>query len=51
MDILKLAKEYKRKTASRYLSVSSEEIAIKIIQSDLYSVSKKYDGHLYLLHF
>lgn len=51
MDILQLAKEYKRKTASRYLSVSSEEITTKIIQSDLYSVSKKYDGHLYLLHF
>lgn len=51
MDILQLAKEYKRKTASRYLPVSSEEITTKIIQSDLYSVSKKYDGHLYLLHF
>lgn len=51
MDILQLAKEYKRKTASRYLSVSSEEITTKIIDSDLYSVSKKYDGHLYLLHF
>ena len=51
MDILQLAKEYKRKTASRYLPVSSEEITTKIIPSDLYSVSKKYDGHLYLLHF
>ncbi len=51
MDILQLAKEYKRKTASRYLPVSSEEIISKIIESEEYSVSKKYDGHLYLLHF
>ena len=51
MDILQLAKEYKRKTASRYLPVSSEEITTKIIESDEYSVSKKYDGHLFLLHF
>ena len=51
MDILQLAKEYKRKTASRYLPVSSEEITTKIIESDEYSVSKKYDGHLYLLYF
>ncbi|MAO71054.1 MAG: hypothetical protein CMD02_00915 [Flavobacteriales bacterium] len=51
MDILQLAKEYKRKTASRYLPVSSEEITTKIIDSDLYYVSKKYDGHLYLLYF
>ena len=51
MDILQLSKEYKRKTASRYLPVSSEEITTKIIESDEYSVSKKYDGHLFLLHF
>jgi ATP-dependent DNA ligase len=51
MDILQLAKEYKRKTASRYLPVSSEEITTKIIESDEYSVSKKYDGHLFLLYF
>jgi len=51
MDILQLAKEYKRKTASRYLPVSSEEITTKIIESEEYSVSKKYDGHLYLLYF
>ena len=51
MDILQIAKEYKRKTASRYLPVSSEEITTKIIESDEYSVSKKYDGHLYLLYF
>ena len=51
MDILQLAKEYKRKTASRYLPVSSEEITTKIIESDEYAVSKKYDGHLYLLYF
>ena len=51
MDTLQLAKEYKRKTASRYLPISSEEITRKIIESDEYSVSKKYDGHLYLLYF
>ena len=51
MDIIQLAKEYKRKTASRYLPISSTEITTKIINSDLYSVSKKYDGHLYLLYF
>jgi len=51
MDILQLAKEYKRKTASRYLPVSSEEITTKIIESGEYAVSKKYDGHLYLLYF
>ena len=51
MDILQLAKEYKRKTASRYLPVSSDEITTKIIESGEYAVSKKYDGHLYLLYF
>ena len=51
MDILQLAKDYKRKTASRYLPVSSKEITTKIIESGEYAVSKKYDGHLYLLHF
>lgn len=51
MDILQLAKEYKRKTASRYLPVCSEEITTKIIESGEYAVSKKYDGHLYLLYF
>jgi len=51
MDILQLAQEYKRKTASRYLPVPLEGITTKIIESDEYSVSKKYDGHLYLLYF
>ena len=51
MNTFQLAKEYKSKTASRYLPVSTEDITTKIIESDEYSVSKKYDGHLYLLYF
>ena len=46
-----LAQKYKRQTASRYLPVSSEDITSKIIESELYAVSPKYDGHFYLLSF
>lgn len=46
-----IALNYKRQTASRYLPVSKDEIISKIIDSELYGVSIKYDGHLYLLHF
>ena len=46
-----LAQKYKRQTASRYLPVGSEDITSKIIESELYAVSTKYDGHFYLLSF
>ena len=46
-----IALNYKHQTASRYLPVSKDEIISKIIDSELYGVSIKYDGHLYLLHF
>ena len=46
-----LAQKYKRQTASRYLPVGSEDITSKIIESELYAVSPKYDGHFYLLSF
>ena len=46
-----LAQKYKRQTASRYLPIGSEDITSKIIESELYAVSPKYDGHFYLLTF
>jgi hypothetical protein len=45
------AQKYKRQTASRYLPVSAQEITIKIMEAELYGVSTKYDGHLYLLSY
>tara|TARA_B100001564_G_C20664851_1_gene683274 strand:- start:1135 stop:2484 length:1350 start_codon:yes stop_codon:yes gene_type:complete len=51
MSNLETAQQYKRQTASRYLPVGKEEITSKIIESDNYAVSNKYDGHLYLLSF
>tara|TARA_B100000683_G_scaffold267291_1_gene300718 strand:- start:5678 stop:7030 length:1353 start_codon:yes stop_codon:yes gene_type:complete len=51
MKVIQLAQDYKKKTASRYLSVSSEDILNKIIESDEFAVSKKYDGYLFLLHY
>ncbi len=49
--MMELAQKYKRQTASRYLPVAKEEITSKIMEADIYAVSKKYDGHLYLLSF
>ena len=46
MDILHQQKNIKEK-ASRYLPVSGNNN--QNIDSDLYYVSKKYDGHLYSL--
>ena len=46
-----LAQKYKRQTASRYLPVGSDDITYKIIKSELYAVSPKYDGHFYLLSY
>lgn len=51
MSNLETAQQYKRQTASRYLPVGKEEITSKIMESDNYAVSNKYDGHLYLLSF
>ena len=45
-----IAIEYKKKIASRYLPVRHEEITNKIIKSDGYNVSIKYDGHFYILY-
>jgi len=41
--------KYKRQTASRYLPVGAGEITSKIMEAELYGVSTKHDGHLYLL--
>ena len=49
MSNKELAEKYKRQTASRYLPVGSEDITSKIIESEIYAVSPKYDGHFYLL--
>lgn len=46
-----LAIAYKKKTASRYLPIDSTEMKQKIMESEAYAVSTKYDGHLYILHF
>ena len=46
-----LAKKYKRQTASRYLPIGAKEINSKIIEAENYGVSKKYDGHFYLLTY
>lgn len=45
------AQKYKRQTASRYLPVGAEEITSKIMEAELYGVSTKHDGHLYLLSY
>ena len=46
-----IANKYKRQTASRYLPVVADEITTKIMESELYAVSTKLDGHFYLLSF
>ena len=46
-----LAIAYKKQTASRYLPINNTEMKSKIMESEEYAVSTKYDGHLYLLHF
>ena len=51
MSNKEIAQKYKRQTASRYLPVNKDEITSKIIESEKYAVSTKYDGHLYLLSF
>lgn len=48
MSTKEIAHKYKRQTASRYLPVGAEEITSKIMESELYAVSTKHDGHLYL---
>ncbi len=46
-----LAKKYKRQIASRYLPIGAKEITSKIIEAKNYVVSKKHDGHFYLLTY
>ena len=46
-----LAQNTNDKQLSRYLPIGSEDITSKIIESELYAVSPKYDGHFYLLTF
>ena len=41
---------YKSKIASRYIPVSSEQIGLKIAESEYYLTSVKHDGHLAFLH-
>jgi len=41
---------YKSKIASRYIPVSSEQIGLKIVESDYYFTSVKHDGHLAFLN-
>ena len=43
--------KYKYQIASRYLPITQNEIETKILKSDLYSISTKYDGHFYGLNF
>jgi hypothetical protein len=50
-ELIKTAHQYKAKTASRYLPITQEEILSKIVDTEGYLVSTKYDGHFYLLHF
>lgn len=40
---------YKSKIASRYVPVDPEQIGMKIVESDYYLMSVKYDGHLGIL--
>ena len=47
----RISTKIQRQTASRYLPIGSEDITSKIIESELYAVSPKYDGHFYLLTF
>lgn len=46
-----IAKDYKKRIASRYLPISNEDIKSKIIEVDEYALSVKLDGHFYILHF
>ena len=46
-----IAINYKRKVASKYLPIGPDQITNKILESESYFVSRKYDGHLYLLFF
>jgi len=46
-----IAANYKRKVASRYLPIGPDQITNKVLESENYFVSQKYDGHLYLLYF
>lgn len=46
-----VANNYKRKIASRYLPVGPDQITSKILESEQYFISQKYDGHLYFLSF
>jgi len=50
-DVIAIAKKYKSNTASRYLPVAADEILTKVLESELYAVSTKYDGHMYVLHY
>ena len=43
--------KYKHQIASRYLPITQNEIETKILKSDLYSISTKFDGHFYGLNF
>ena len=43
--------KYKYQIASRYLPITQNEIETKILKSDLYSISTKFDGHFYGLNF
>lgn len=51
MTPAELAINYKRQVASRYLPVTSDGIVTKILDSEKYAVSPKYDGHFYLLRY
>ena len=51
MNIKEIAQKYKRQTASRYLPIESDQITTKIMEAEMYAVSTKFDGHLYLLSF
>ena len=46
-----IAQKYKRQTASRYLPIEGDQITTKIMEAEMYAVSTKFDGHLYLLSF
>ena len=51
MNIKEIAQKYKRQTASRYLPIEGDQITTKIMEAEMYAVSTKFDGHLYLLSF
>ena len=51
MNTKEIAQKYKRQTASRYLPIEGDQITTKIMEAEMYAVSTKFDGHLYLLSF